>query len=559
MGTLTVGGNNIDFPGIIQNCIIESTYFGTKPTKSCDQQRKDTWDLINSPDLVNDIDHLIQKAVSRGRSGTIGDGFRLYLLGYPEFFNPTDPYCDDVTFARTANPKDDGEPHIKLTTALRQDFNDMSDALNAGIIDAVARNMDQGVKFIDIQANGVLDGHRYCEPNVHEPDQTNPHLWFFHYPYNIQSSIDDSISTNANSSFNKANQGLSMEQINAKYPNSSALEDAIYDGMDQNQLSSGHNATSTYDMWRDFIGPRAKVLHPQPSFHDHIKGLVLAQYATDIMVNTLSVSSSQATPQSTITSQAGTQSAPQSTPTSQPPPQSTPQPAPASGPSIDGPKCIGVGSQHYIPRDKMSQNTKDFCSQAAKQGTQDPGTGGLSRIFNKGDKGEDTPDELSVAMDWPPGMHFKLDEAECNKYMSVLIDGCDVNSPTNPLNFKAGGEIIVTSPEGKVSYKISAKTGRPPTPQSLIAVCAMWYKFPAPYNYFRVEGAGWEGDNFGHDLWEQLNGCTQTNWVFTYNEHNQLEWTASGHVPFGKKGCVERAISSAGGPDTACSGGGTGL
>ncbi|KUJ15589.1 esterase family protein [Mollisia scopiformis] len=192
MGTLTVGGDDIDFPRILNNCIIEGFPWPLSlgfVSRTCDEQRALSWSLIcqngnhDTPNdvLVSKIDSLIKKIVQYGRSVS-GNNFRLYVTGYGQFFNDADPGCNTVTFARTANPVPDGKPHILMSTVLRQDFNLMSITLNAAIQSAVSQNSESNVKYIDIDAS-LGTGHRFCEPGVNEPDQDNPSLWFWHYPY----------------------------------------------------------------------------------------------------------------------------------------------------------------------------------------------------------------------------------------------------------------------------------------------------------------------------------------------------------------------------------------
>ncbi|KAH8688824.1 SGNH hydrolase-type esterase domain-containing protein [Talaromyces proteolyticus] len=285
MATLSIGGNDIDFKGILFNCIIESTQFGYKPTKPCDQQRQETHALIDSPDLVNNIDHLIKKTVTKGRSGTIGDAFRLYVTGFPEFFNENDPGCDTVTFARTANPVPDGNEHIMMTTDLRKDYNSMSRALNTAIQSAVSLNADSNVKFIDIQANGLLDGHRFCEPNIKEPDQNNENLWLFHYPY--KQNEDQNPSPELQIMINATDQitnGLDISALGVKFPNISVFEDALWDAVNVTEVaavSSDPVDDKWYDLWRDTVGWRAKLFHPQVAYHSAIRELVLNQFLED--------------------------------------------------------------------------------------------------------------------------------------------------------------------------------------------------------------------------------------------------------------------------------------
>ena len=308
------------------DCILNEHIWGGPESRSCDDQRSHSWSLINSPALVDNIDNLIQKIVSKGRKGTIGDKFLLYVTGYAAFFNEDDPACNDVTFARTANPIDDGKEHTKLTTDLRKDFNRMTVALNAAVVDAVNRNKDTGVKFIDIQANGALDSHRFCEEGIKEPDQQNDKLWFWHYPYNEPKDSDVEYLTNAS---NSITNGLSTAQISGKFPNGVDYTNAIFDALGEQGLQNANGGDVDAKRGWDSIGWRAKLFHPQLAFHTHIKDLVLTQYLAD------KSDGSQAPP------------------------------APPSQPDVN--KCNGVGGDHWvIHRDTAASNVKDFCNQDSK-------------------------------------------------------------------------------------------------------------------------------------------------------------------------------------------------
>jgi hypothetical protein len=284
MATLSVGGNDIDFAGILFNCILETSPVLGSPLKTCPQQRSDTWALLSSPDLVNNIDHLIKKTVARGRAGSIGNDFRLYLTGFPEFFNAVDPGCDTVTFARTANPVPDGRDHVMLTTELRAEFNLMSDELNKAIQSAVSQNEDMNVKFIDIQTTD-LDGHRFCEPGVKEPDQKNPNLWLFHYPYKQNEYADPppELQMLINATI-EITQGMNASTLGVKFPNISAYEDALWAAVDKNPLVGSDGDYDDLDphiFWDGLIGARAKVFHPQVIYHSKIREYVLDQWLRD--------------------------------------------------------------------------------------------------------------------------------------------------------------------------------------------------------------------------------------------------------------------------------------
>ncbi|KAF2429973.1 hypothetical protein EJ08DRAFT_670707 [Tothia fuscella] len=247
--------------------------YGLPKAIPCDEQLEKSRKLIEDPNLVTKLDHVIKKTVKRGREGTIGNNFKLYVTGFAEFFNQDDPGCNDVTFARTANPKPDGKEHNKLTIKLRTDFNEMSVGLNAAIEEAVNLNKDQGVRFIDIQAGGALDGHRFCEPSIKEPDQQNDKLWFWHYPYN--EPPDDDLDSILQSAYRNATTGLAtMDDVHNKYQTEADLMNAVFDAVDPG------NEGIQDPFWLR-VGKRVKMFHPQVAFNIHIKDLILKAWLAD--------------------------------------------------------------------------------------------------------------------------------------------------------------------------------------------------------------------------------------------------------------------------------------
>ncbi|KAI9780368.1 MAG: hypothetical protein M1816_003096 [Peltula sp. TS41687] len=123
-------------------------------------------------------------------------------------------------------------------------------------------------------------------------------------------------------------------------------------------------------------------------------------------------------------------------------------------------KCAGIDTDTYVEQPVLAGNIKDFCEEAAKQGVQDKDSGSISRDFNK-----DTPNAVSIAITWPPGLpDFKPSEEDCNKFVGAMImDGCDGNDPRNPKNYKHGGTVGV----GQVTYEIK------PTAQQLLPICTI--------------------------------------------------------------------------------------
>jgi len=67
-----------------------------------------------------------------------------------------------------------------------------------------------------------MEGHRYCEPGVNEPDQHNPNLWRFHYPYNV--AKDDTVDGPLQKALDKVTAGA---DINAKFKTYNDFQNAL--------------------------------------------------------------------------------------------------------------------------------------------------------------------------------------------------------------------------------------------------------------------------------------------------------------------------------------------
>ncbi|KAL9069439.1 MAG: hypothetical protein Q9157_006154 [Trypethelium eluteriae] len=276
IATLTVGAENTDFAGIFFSCILEQHIWGGPPKSTCADQKLRTWGFLNAPKLVDDIDHAIQQVVAKGRKGPIGNSFQLFVTGYPTYFNQDDPGCNTVTFARSANPKPDGKQHTMLTTDLRKELNDMTVVLNNAVRQAVTRNANDGVRFIDIERNidgsDALAGHRFCEPGIQEPDEQNQNLWLWHYPY--AEANDKTGAHNSDwqmSVLQDAWNSLSIDgDMNTQYPNDADLRNAVYGNIDRSKLkkdSKGDPKESAFWAW---VGVRARLFHPQLAYQDFI-------------------------------------------------------------------------------------------------------------------------------------------------------------------------------------------------------------------------------------------------------------------------------------------------
>lgn len=252
-----------------------------------------------NPNLVNKFDSVIKKTVQWGKSHTGGNNFRLYVTGYAKFFNQVDTACDKVTFARAAHPKDDGKPHTMLTTTLRKDFNDMTITLNAAIKKAVDLNKDDKVTFIDIDP--LAETHRFCEPGANEPDEDNPNLYFFHYPYGKNTDNDKGVqylnqveANNVNSLTWDPSSTLYTDYVTQFWSkvNEADLCKAIGCKNEDDAVAQG--------FWDGTVGTVAKLFHPQVKFHHAIYQAIIDQYKKDTAAPAPATTST-APPQQTTT------------------------------------------------------------------------------------------------------------------------------------------------------------------------------------------------------------------------------------------------------------------
>ncbi|OQO14037.1 hypothetical protein B0A48_00913 [Cryoendolithus antarcticus] len=492
MATLSVGGNDINFPGIIFNCILDTSIPGGGiPKYTCDEQKKITWDKLIDPALADRIDGTIKKVLERGRKGPSGDKFKLYLTGFPQFFSAETDECDSVTFARTANPKPDGKEHTMMTQANRKEFNAMSIQLNKAIAEAASRHSSEGVKFVPI--DDALDGHRFCEPGVKEPNQQNPKLWMWHYPYNEPENKElDNILQDA---YN--NMSASID-VAATYPAFTDFQNALFDAIKPVGDPQGQGAQDV--VWRP-IGNRVKVFHPQVALHEVIRDKVLDTYIGDL----------------------GSQTS-----------------LPAGTPSQDQNVCHGVSGDYWImSRDVAVDNAKAFCAQDSKTVT-----------YNAGSVNEL---ELSVRR---LGDNTKTphDAPDCvGRIQAALIDGCDGNDPVNnPHNYKFGATL--TTADGW-EYKLTPLSKQVNEVSCDVSYKFLWDAVEIRGKNLPDAKLGANGEGL-HDALSGCGALTSWNFERTPGDV-KFQWYATCSLPIGTKSCVGDALLAVGGADTGnCHGAG---
>jgi hypothetical protein len=207
-----------------------------------------------------------------------------------------------------------------------------------------------------------------------------------------------------------------------------------------------------------------------------------------------------------------------------PPPASTPPPQPVK-------VCYGLDAKKYGGRDTISENIDiDFCPHAVAQGGLDSGSGSLQKTYLAG-----TPEEVSIAMEWSPGLAFKPDLDLCKKNLHEVLDGCDTNAPRN---WKGGG----TYQDGAVKYRFDPISIRQPAAATPWGNCSINSK--AFYADTTIFGAGWLDTDFGLALRDNIKkkAVSPTKWKFKYENGDQNEWKATFRTVIGPEKQIERAI-----------------
>lgn len=246
IATLSIGGNDIGFFDIINNCIFQFYI-----TASCQDQINIAQGKIDSEEFHANLDGAIGKILANARASQ----FRLYMSGYAHFWNTDSMQCEDVTWSwwNRADPP-------KLTRDLRIKLNALTSNLNNAINDAVGRanaaDPRQPVVFVDYSS--AFNGHRYCEEGVTEPDPNNGNTWFFEW---------------------ETTDTTTIQATADQYPEGS-IERQYADWIAQQRAEDGSltPASQGSHWWVDSL---AKVFHPRVDGHNAIKDVILASYAAN--------------------------------------------------------------------------------------------------------------------------------------------------------------------------------------------------------------------------------------------------------------------------------------
>jgi hypothetical protein len=167
--TLTVGGNEVDFFAVLNECV-----YLWRPFSTCEKEWQRSRSLIESSEFIDHYNKLVNGAVH-----ALQPGAQLLVTGYAKFFNEVTDHCSHISFSRT-------DPSSLLTLPLRAKLNDLINRLN-DVIEAAARA--HGAEYVDI--DNAFEGHRFCEDGVQEPAPGRKDTWFFGTGYASESGAEN--------------------------------------------------------------------------------------------------------------------------------------------------------------------------------------------------------------------------------------------------------------------------------------------------------------------------------------------------------------------------------
>lgn len=208
--------------------------------------------------------------------------------------------------------------------------------------------------------------------------------------------------------------------------------------------------------------------------------------------------------------------------------------------SVASPQCSAVdkftcyqttGSKAYTDGSELNDKYEGFCNGATEPDSIAGWKSGYSKTYFSG-----TPDEVEfyVAYVADSSDLDEFDADECIDSMDRVINSCDGNDPSNPMDWKFGGEWQ----RGGWLYRVSPQvTNRPwPVIQSSYGTCKGWYKFL--FGSYKIQGAGFSSSDYGASLLSAAKDCIGsggiTNWAFEYYDEptdDGYEWKATFRTP----------------------------
>ena len=174
-----IGGNPGGFPQIVEDCVFQyerNKDYGPEfpdPAGACFQTLQEAQRKVHSLDFMTQLLSATYSILNEPRI-VRKPHFKLYVVSYSNLFNHEDRACDEITFGLW------GGKQPKLTTGLRKAIDNVIEE-GRKVYDLYLNHLvfDSRIKFLD--ANNVLEGHRFCEPTQNGTiEQMYEKSWLYH-------------------------------------------------------------------------------------------------------------------------------------------------------------------------------------------------------------------------------------------------------------------------------------------------------------------------------------------------------------------------------------------
>jgi hypothetical protein len=338
----------------------------------------------------------------------------LFATGYPRFWNDETDYCDTVSFAFGCLTNS----IVPLIKARRKRMNQLTFRLNDRIKSIIAEFPKKGSPITFVDTDSYFKDHRFCEEGVKEPSYRNRNIWFFPFEYWAPDKMPVTATKQTPSGDCKAILDIGGDAgsyFTCELTKSVATGTQI-DLKDQpnNVKSDDEPPIPDASALPIFL---SRIFHPTPDGHKAYQEAFFSAYKAY-----------------------------------------KDDKAPNSG-HKSGVKCRGLQDNSYFTRATISDLiTNTYCPKLA----------GMSETIGSGFYLPHTPEEVEIyaAPSWNSAKGMTTPE-QCSKNLHKILDECDTDSSSNPMGWKAGGEVDADG----WTYSITAKGVRPPAPKRPSAWC----------------------------------------------------------------------------------------
>ena len=177
-----MGGNNVFFSDVVNDCIYRFKGFLSGNCQSTLQKSKDA--------IKNDLGPAVKDALTAFMERRLHPDVRIFVTGYAKFFNDKTTQCSEVSWNYWQNDPKTGSGD-KMNTKLREDLNKMVDEVNKKLEEVVASFRDARIEFINYDQK--FNTHRFCEERFVEPQRSGEDRLdlFMHQYYTPDGQLQD--------------------------------------------------------------------------------------------------------------------------------------------------------------------------------------------------------------------------------------------------------------------------------------------------------------------------------------------------------------------------------